>query len=85
VARVERLVAVPRPSCRITHIADFHAVALDDLTTDLRDQDPEVTDADIEAEYQAVLATVRPVQANQCCSFAGWRRNTTSGSCTSKG
>jgi hypothetical protein len=47
------------------HIADYHHVNRDDFATDLRDQDTNVTEAEIETEYQALIATVREVQANQ--------------------
>lgn len=65
VARVERAVPPGRPICRIIHIADYHFVPRDDLTAHLRDKDPDVTDAHIDAEYQRMLTKVRRVQANQ--------------------
>src|SRR5690242_7145215 len=58
----ERLVTVRHPRCRIIHIADLHLIDRDDLAADLRDQDPDVTDDDIDNEYMAVLNAIARVQ-----------------------
>ncbi|HJT35113.1 MAG TPA: hypothetical protein VJ783_24005 [Pirellulales bacterium] len=58
VASVERSVAVVRPKHRIVHLLDLHPVPFDNYAADIRDQDPEVTDAGIEAEYKAEMAQV---------------------------
>jgi hypothetical protein len=71
VVRVEELVSVPPPACRIIHIADYHAVTRDGLVVDLRDQDPNIADADIEAGYQRIMVEVRRVQANEL-RFIRW-------------
>ncbi|HEV3338926.1 MAG TPA: hypothetical protein VG125_01175 [Pirellulales bacterium] len=65
VSRVERLVSPRWPTCRIIHIADYRWLTHDDFEADLREQDPDATDADIDGKYEATLATVREVQANQ--------------------
>lgn len=65
VARVERLVAPRRPRHRIVQICDLHLVERDDLAADLRDQDPTVSEEEIDAEYQAVLSAVRRIQNSQ--------------------
>lgn len=66
VGGVERLVPIDRPTHRIIHIADLHAVSFDDLAADLRDQDPTVSEDDIRAEHDRVIAAVRRVQRSQC-------------------
>jgi hypothetical protein len=71
VMRVERLVSVPQPACRIIHIADYHWISMEDLAVDLRDQVPNVTDADIEDEYRRITSVARRVQANQL-RFIRW-------------
>jgi len=65
VARVERLVSPWRATRCVVHVADYHAVDRAALAAALRDQDRNVTDADIEAEYDRIMAKVRRVQANQ--------------------
>jgi hypothetical protein len=65
VGRVKRLVAPRRPTHRIIHIADLHLIDRDDLAADLRDQDSTVTDDDVDAEHQAIVAAVGRVQASQ--------------------
>ena len=67
VERVERLVgtAPSRRRHRIIHIADLHTATIDELAVDLRDQDPDVTYDQIEAEHQAVMTAARRVQRGQ--------------------
>lgn len=53
---VERSVAVERPRHRIVHLLDLHPVTRDDFAADIRDQQPDATDDEIEAAYQAAMA-----------------------------
>ncbi|HWB11534.1 MAG TPA: hypothetical protein VG826_20050 [Pirellulales bacterium] len=71
VARVTSIVSPARPGSWIVHIADYHLVNREALAADLRNDEPNVTRADVEAEYQTVLANVRKVQPNQLL-FIRW-------------
>lgn len=65
VASVTRMVGAREPKHRVIHVVDMHAVAPDELAADLRDQDPAITDADVEAEYRAIVAVAARVQTSQ--------------------
>ena len=66
VARVERLVAVPRPQHRIVHIADWHTVPRALYAADLRDiSDHPITDAEIDDAHAFSAAVTKVVQASE--------------------
>jgi hypothetical protein len=65
VAKVERLVAVDRPKHRIIHIRDWHWVPYDLYVADRRDLEPDVTDDELRAAYDAERAIIRPVRGAQ--------------------
>lgn len=65
VSRVEHTAPFSGAKCRIVHIAGYRHVNRTFLAIDLRDQDPDVTEEEIEAEYQAMLAIMLEVQENQ--------------------
>jgi hypothetical protein len=65
VSRVEHIGTLSGAKCRIIHIAAYRNCNRKLLEIDLRDQNPDVTEKKIEAEYQAKLAIMRKVQGNQ--------------------
>lgn len=65
VSRVEHIAPLSGARCRIIHIADYSKVNRTALAIELRDQDPNVTEEEIEAEYQAMLAIMLEVKGNQ--------------------
>lgn len=50
---------------QIVHAADYHFVPRNAYAADLRSLEPDITEADIEADYKEHLATVKKVQAEQ--------------------
>ena len=66
VARVERLVAAPKPRHRIIHIADWHTVPADFYAADLRDgSDHPLTDEEIKRAHALSGAVTKVVQVSQ--------------------
>lgn len=59
------------PPQRIVHILNYHYVSRDDFTADLRDQDPDVSDAEIGERYAAFLNDVEMVQNEQAVILRG--------------
>lgn len=65
VSRVEHIAPLSGAKRRIIHIADYRKVNRTFVAIDLREQDPDVTEEEIEAEYQAMLAIMLEVKGNQ--------------------
>lgn len=65
ILRVEHVAPFSGAKCQIIHIAAYRKVNRTALAIELRDQDPKVTEKEIEAKYQTMLAIMREVHGNQ--------------------